>query len=486
MNLRQRTIEGIAWSVLQRWGNQAISFVVFLILARLLDPAAFGLIALASVFISFVQVFLDQGMGQAIVQHPNIERAHLDTAFWVNMLTGVSLMLFGILFSPYIAILFKEPEIAPIIAWLSISFLFAGLSSTQSAILQRNLDFRTLSMRTLIARITGGIVGVACALAGLGVWSLVAQTLVGGFFGVIVLWRVIDWRPRFRFSKSHFSELFSYGSNVVGRRILGVVNTRLDDFLIGFFLGVTELGYYTVAYRILRVLLDLIGGLATSVIFPVFSRLQKEPEKLRQFFYKVIQYSAVVAFPVFILLVLLAPEIVPIFFGEEWNDSIPVMQVLAFGGLAIVVSDINGSLVLALGKPSWILVAQIVITCIRVVFFFLIVHLGIVAVAFAFVITTYFTIPVLMEMSHRLLKYSRRIYFRHYLVPILSLIPMVIIVFILKVLLENWSFKLGALGVYFSASIAVYLLMVQLLDPFLMKESYQMIRGLMMRESMEA
>lgn len=486
MNLREKTITGIVWSSLERWGNQVISFIVFLILARLLEPAAFGLVALASVFISFAQVFLDQGMGQAIVQHRDIEPEHLDTAFWVNMLTGTILMLFGILFSHFLADLFKEPLIAPVIAWLSLSFLLAGLTSTQTAILQRDLDFRTLSVRTLVARVAGGVVGVVCAFVGLGVWSLVAQTLAGGVVGVIVLWRISDWRPKFRFSKKHFSELFSYGSNVVGRRMLGVVNSRLDDFLIGFYLGVTALGYYTVAYRILRVLLDLIAGLATSVIFPVFSRLQEEPEKLCRYFYQVVQYSAVVAFPIFITLALLAPEIVPIFFGVEWNDSIPVMQVLAFAGLAIAVSDIKGSLILALGKPSWILIAQIAITCIRVVFFFIFVRSGIVAVALAFAVTTYFNIPVLIVMSHSLLKYNLRTYFQQYLPSILSALPMVTIIVILKVLLGGWSFQLGALMVYLLAGMSIYLLVLQLVNPLLMQQSYQMLRNLIASPKTEA
>ncbi|HEY9661499.1 MAG TPA: lipopolysaccharide biosynthesis protein, partial [Allocoleopsis sp.] len=309
MNLKQKAFKGIIWSAIESWGRQAISTIIFFVLARLLTPEAFGLIALSSVFIAFIQIFLDQGFSQAIVQREKVEPEHLDTAFWTNITISTLLTLTSITFADEIALLFKEPALASILRWLSLNFILISLSSVQEAVLARQFAFKALATRSLIAIVVGGSIGLGMAISGYGVWSLVAYQLVNASVRVLVLWWSSDWRPGFKVSLLHFKQLFSFGINIVGNNCLSFLDRRSDDFLIGFFLGSVALGYYSIAYKVLLTTTELLMGFVNKVAMPVFSRLQDNPERLRQAFYRSTQLTSLIAFPCFIGIALSAPEI---------------------------------------------------------------------------------------------------------------------------------------------------------------------------------
>jgi PST family polysaccharide transporter len=200
MDLKQEAVRGVAWSAAEKWGIRVITFLVTLILARFVSPESFGLIAYATVFISFAGIFVEQGFSDAIVQFPTIEREHLDTAFWIGILMGTLLSIFTFATSGMIANVFHEPQLIPILKWLSPVFLVGALNSVQYSILRRKLAFRSLTVRSLICVLISGTVAAIMAVLGFGVWSLVARSLVSGVVSVITLWGVSDWRPSFRLS----------------------------------------------------------------------------------------------------------------------------------------------------------------------------------------------------------------------------------------------------------------------------------------------
>ena len=199
MSLKRKFINGTIWSATQMWGMRAIDFLVFLILARLLGPEAFGLIALATVYLAFLSVFIDQGFSDVIIQREEITDRHLDTAFWTGIFIALLLILVSIFAADVVANIFNEPDLAPIIRVLSISFLLMAVRGTQQAILQRNLQFKPLAIRSLLASLIGGVVGIVFALLNFNVWSLVVQYLTAVAVGVLELWKVSDWRPKLRF-----------------------------------------------------------------------------------------------------------------------------------------------------------------------------------------------------------------------------------------------------------------------------------------------
>ncbi len=425
MSLREKAAKGIFWSIIQKWGREAISFLTFIALSRLLEPEAFGLVAMALIFTVFVDIFLDQGFGAAIVQRDDLEPGHLDTAFWISIMSGVLLTGAGIASARFIASFYNEPRLTPILAWLSVTFVISAFSSTQIAILQRKLAFKSLAARSMAATFGGGVVGVGMALAGFGVWSLVAQNLVNGLVAALVLWRASDWRPGLKVSVQHYKDLFGFGLSVVGNNLLKVLVRRTDDFLIGYYLGPTLLGYYTIGYRLLLVIIRLVTGISNSVAFPTFSRLQQNPKRMRRAFYNVTQYTSLLAFPVFIGAAILAPEMVPALFGDQWLPSVPVMQVLSMIGILQSVVFFNGSIMRASGKPSWEFAIMLLNTVCSVIAFMLVVRLGIVAVAASFVVVGYLVAPFSYQAVRKLIHIQLGTYLRQFVAPLSASLVMV-------------------------------------------------------------
>jgi PST family polysaccharide transporter len=476
MSLRQRALQGVVWSVIQKWGREAISFVVLVTLSRLLAPEAFGLVAMALVFTAFVQIFLDQGFSAAIVQRADIEPEHLNTAFWISVSSGVVLTAGTVAASGLIGAFFDQPRLGPVVKVLSLGFILTALSSTQMAILQRQLAFKSLALRSITANMVGGVVGVSFAFAGFGVWSLVAQKLAGNLAGVIVLWRASDWRPGFKLSTKHYKELFTFGVSVVGNNILKVFVRRSNDFLIGYFLGATLLGYYTVGYKLLLVLLRLVTGIINSVAFPTFSRLQHNRERMRSAFYKVTQYTSLLAFPVFLGLAVLAPDLIPAIFGEKWAPSVPVLQVLAFIGILESVQAFNGSIMRASGKPSWQFGIMLLTSIGSVIGFFIAVRWGIVAVAASFVIVGYLFAPVSYAAVRRLIQIDFRTYARQFVPPLTASLIMLMVIVGLKDVLgdHGWNSYL-LISLYVAVGGLVYLLVIGLTARSLLNQMLELV-----------
>ena len=471
MSLRQKAAKGIFWSVIQKWGRAAISIVTFVVLSRLLSPEAFGLVALATVFTVFIELFLDQGFGAAIVQRDEIEPEHLDTAFWINILTGLVLTGGVIAFSEVIAALFEEPRLASVLRWLSISFILSALSSTQISILQRKLAFKNLAARSLAATAVGGVVGISMAFAGFGVWSLVGQDLATNAAGIVILWSASDWRPGLKVSKKHYKDLFSFGVSIVGNHALTVTIRRSDDLLIGYFLGPTLLGFYTIGYQLLLVIIRLVTEVTNSVAFPAFSRIQNEPERMRRAFYNVTQYTSLFAFPVFIGLAVLAPELVPVVFGEKWAPSIPVMQVLSLIGILQSVLFFNGSVIKASGKPSWQLGIMLLNAVCSVIGFLLAVKWGIVAVAASFVIVGYLLAPISYLAVRRLIQIDFRTYLWQFVPSLSASLMMVVVIMGLKYLFRDQSLNVYLeLSIYLLSGVLTYMLVIGLTARWLYQE----------------
>ena len=463
VSLREKAAKGIVWSVIQKWGREGISSIALIVLSRLLVPEAFGLVALASVFTAFASVFLDQGFGAAIVQRKELEPEHLDTAFWITIASGLIMTSIGVAGSGLIAGLFKEPDLAPVIRWLSLSFVISALSSTQIAILQRKLAFKALAARSLAAAMMGGVVGVSLAFAGFGVWSLVAQDLASGVAGVFVLWRASEWRPGLNLSRKHYKELFTFGISVIGNNTLKVLMRRSDDLLIGYFLGPVLLGYYTIGYQLLLFITRLVTEITDAVAFPAFSRLQHNPARLRNAFYRVTQYTSLLAFPVFIGLASVAQELVPVVFGAKWAPSIPVMQVLAFIGILQSVMFFNNSILRAAGRPSWEFGIMLLTSASSVIGFLVAVRWGIVAVAASFVFVGYLLSPVSYAAVKRLVRIEIKTYLRQFIAPLLSSLVMVAVVLALKFLLKPQDLNSYVeLAIYVLAGGLTYLIFILL------------------------
>jgi PST family polysaccharide transporter len=465
MSLKQEAVKGVVWSAAQKWGVRLISFLVMLILARLILPESFGLVAYATVFISFAQIFVDQGFSDAIVQFPTLEREHLDTAFWISILTGTILTLASIAASTLIASLFHEPQLSPIIKWLSPIFILSALSSVQQSILRRNLAFKSLTTRSLLATISSGVVAVIMAFLGFGVWSLVAKLIVEGAVGAIVLWQVSDWRPSFRLSGKHFKDLFSFGINIVGGNFVDFLSVHSDDFLIGYFLGPLALGYYTLAYNLLLVMTDLLVTVPNLVAFPVFSKIQSDPDRLKSAFNEVTQLQSLIAFPIFLGIFIVAPEAVRVIYTDKWAASIPVIQILMLIGIVRSAIYFYSSIFRAAGKPSWRFGLYSLTALLNVVGFMIVVRMGIVAVAVSYVVVSYILMPLYFILIQKLIHVDILSHLKQYAPAFVSSLVMIGVVLVFKHFLGESFSMVIRLAIYVIAGAAAYLLAIRLIQP---------------------
>jgi len=349
VSLRDRAVRGVFWASVYTWGVQLGSVLLFLLLARILGPTDFGLVALATVYLDLVDRMIDQGFASAIVQRRELDDQHLDSAFWTSMAIAVFAMGMTLLGAPLVASVTHQPRLIPVLRVLSLTMVCTAMVSVQEGILTRRLAFRSLAMRGLSSVAVGGAVGVGMALAGLGVWSLVGQQLAWELAAIVVLWRATGWRPGLRVSRARLKELWKVGAPITGTRLLETGQRRSSDFIVGAMLGSTALGFFAVGQRMATALNRMIVDSVSQVAFPTFSRLQEDPQQLLRAYYKAIQYAAAIAFPAFLGLAALAPEFIAAWFGPKWLPSVRVSQVLAILALTWMTARFNGAVLQALG-----------------------------------------------------------------------------------------------------------------------------------------
>ena len=469
-NLEKKAVQGLFWSVVEKGGIQATQFITFLVLARLLQPEVFGLISLANIFIHFVQSLVGSGFSSAIVQRKQLEKEHLNTAFWVNLAIGALLTGVGIFSASTIASFFEQPDLAPIISWLSLNVLINSAAGTQQALLTRRLNFRELAKCRVFSLLVGSVTGVSMAFAGFGVWSLVSQALVANLLGVCLLWQVSDWRPELKASFNHFKDLASFGINFIGISLLVFFSRRIDDFLIGYFLGPTALGYYTIAYKLFLTIIQILQQGVHKVSLPTFSKLQDNLPGLQRAFYTATTLTCFVTFPAFLGMAAVAPELVRIIFGEQWIPSIPIMQILVLNGILISAMSFTGPIIMAMGKPSWNLFLLFIITFVKTIAFLFVVQHGIVFIAIALVVSNYLALPIRLWITKRLVNVSWLRLSKQLIAPILASIIMVIIILTSKALLQNWLDTRILLTGYIALGVLAYILLTWLMAPHLFQK----------------
>lgn len=477
MSLKQKAFKGLLWFTLQNSSLQVFSLIIFLILARLLSPETFGLIALANVFLAFMRIFLDQGFSKALIQREELEPEHLDAAFWSQVGSGILLTTITFFTADVVAAVFDQPKLIPILQSLSLIFVFNSLIQVHTALLNREFAFKITAMRTLLATIISGTLGIIMAFAGYGVWSLVTLNVTAELVSVIVIWGTVDWRPKLRFSFQHFRDLYSFGIYLLALKFIKFFNKRADNLLIGYFLGEVALGYYAIAYRLLEVMTQLLVKTVDKVALPTFSRLQTEPKRFRQLFYQTTQFTSLIAFPTFLGVVVLAPELILTLFGKQWIPATEVMQILAVEGILLAVSLFHKSVFISMGKPSWIVKISLFNATANIVACSIAVRWGIIAVALAYVISSYLVFPLSQWAVNRLIKVESRTYLRQFATPLISSMVMVGAIVVAKNLLSDTADPKLLLIVGTTIGILVYALCVRILEPELVTKVWKLVKS---------
>lgn len=402
--LTERSLRALLWSAGDSFGQVALSFATFFVLVRMLEPADFGIVALAGVFIFFFGPIANLGFTEALVQRQQIDSEHFNTSFWCSLGISLALMSACFLGADALARLLGEPAFAPVLQWLSLTLPLNALGGVQLAFLRRDIRFRELSMRSLAGRAAGSIVGIAAAVAGMGVWSLVAQQLVGALIKSLAVALATPWRPKPRVSLRHFRELWGFGFHTTSSQIVLAASEQLLTLLIGWLVGSVALGYFTVGLRMVELIRSVIANAVQNVAFAAFSRLQDDLPALQRAYRQATRISCLFGFPIGAGMIVLAEPLVTTLFGAKWAESIPLFQILATGMFFSFYTMFVSSLHRALGRADIGLYLSIAVLVLGVVGVGIANRWGLVAIAMVWVGRLFVILPAIVLLLRWLLR----------------------------------------------------------------------------------
>lgn len=359
-NLKNTTIRALSWSFVEVIGRQGVRFVIGIILARLLLPAQFGLIAMLMIFMAVAQSFLDSGFGAALIQKRDVTQLDTCSIFYFNIVVGIAAASILCLVAPWIAEFYNQSILTSMMRALSLVIVISSFGLIQETIFTKQLNFKIQTKVSLLASTLSGIIGVALATFGFGVWSLVVQQLSWAFFRTICLWFFSPWRPTMIFSFTALREMFGFGSRLL---VSGVLNQIFDNIyllVIGKLFSAADLGYYTRANTLQALPSQTLSEMVGRVTFPVFSSIQDDPIRLKRGLKKALTVLVLMNFPMMIGLTVIARPLVLVLLTEKWAECIPYLQLLCVLGLLFPLHLINLSVIQALGRSDLFLRLEII------------------------------------------------------------------------------------------------------------------------------
>lgn len=342
----------VIWNYVSFAAGKMLVLVTMAILARLLTPEDFGVVGFATVAVAYLAVLKDLGLGGALIQRKDDIDESAETVFAFNLITGAVLTVLCFLGAPLVADFFREPLVVPLLRVLSLTFVLEALGSVQLVLLRKNMDFKRKLIPDVGRSVVKGAVSIAAAAAGFGVWALVWGQLAGVVTSVILTWTVFPWRPRVRIHRRLVRPLARFGGPLIVTDIQFAIWSNLDYLVVGRLLGDVALGVYTLAYRLPELLIQSVWRVLGGAIFPLFSKLQDQPALLRRGFLATIKYTQVLVVPMCVGLFITAEPAVRALFGEQWNQAIPVLQVMCVFSLLGSIGVNAGDVYKALGRPG--------------------------------------------------------------------------------------------------------------------------------------
>jgi len=350
--LKNKTIGALFWSFFERISQNGIQFVIAIILARLLAPAEFGLIAMLTIFMAVAQSFIDSGFGQALIQKKNATHIDECSIFYFNILVGFLAAGLLCLAAPWIAGFYNQPLLVPLTCVLSLNLIINAFGMVQTVLLTKHIDFKTQLKVSVIATFFSGTIGVTMALNGFGVWSLVAQSLGSNFFRTILLWFFNTWRPSLIFSYASLRGMFAFGSRLLASGLLDTVFRNIYFVVIGKLFSPIALGFYSRAKKLQQLPVNNISSIVSRVTFPVFSSVQDDKPRLKRGVRKALIMLVMINFPMMIGLAIVAKPLVLVLLTEKWLPCVPYLQLLCVVGMLYPLHVINCNVLIAQGRSD--------------------------------------------------------------------------------------------------------------------------------------
>lgn len=484
-NLATKSVKAAGWVGMSQAVRLVLQFVVNVMLARLLRPSDFGLLAMVVVFTNLAWVFVEFGLSSALIQKQDLTEEHIHSSFWFNLAMGLGLTVLFAASAPFIASFYESPRLLPIIIAIAPTFLIFSFGIIPTSLLTKSLRFKPLAISETVAFILGGSAAVTMAFLGLGVWSLVWQQIIAALVSVFMLWSFTRWRVRFVFKWSRLKDLLGFGLNLTGFNFVNYFSRNLDNMLIGKYLGSAPLGFYNLAYKLLLFPINNIALVLGRVMFPSLSSIQSDKARTRSAYVRANKFIVTITLPLMVGLFILAPEFIKAFFGSKWEDAIPLVQILAIVGMMQPISHTTGWIYMSQGRTEIMFRWNLVYLAVTALGFVVGLRWGVEGVAAGYATTSYLLIYPGLAIPFRLVDLKIRHFMRQLVMIFISSGVMGITVLGTRYLLEKAGMRSEMLLLLLCVAVAIvtYSAVLYLLDRTILPEVLNLLKQARMKGS---
>ena len=400
-SLKSKTAHGVLWSSVERFSIQGVHFFVTLVLARILTPKDFGLIGMLAVFIAIAQSLVDSGFSLALIRKQDRTEIDNSTVFYFNIVTSIFVYLLLYVTAPFVAVFFHESQLTDLMRVLCLVVIINSFAVIQRVIYTASVNFKVQAKATTIAAVLSGVIGIAMAFRGAGVWALVSQQLSSALFNTLLLWYYSLWRPIWAFSWKSFKQLYLFGVNLM---LVGIAETLYQNsyqIFIGRFFPASQLGHFTQAKHIATLPSSNISGIIARVTYPVMSKIQEDNEKLSEVYRQLARVIAFVVFPMMCGLAALSFPVIEVLIGSQWHFAAILMIPLSFSFMFYPVHAINMNILQVKGKSKLYLESEMIKKVISIVFLVGTIPFGIIIMCYGRIVSSVLTLFVNMFYTSR-------------------------------------------------------------------------------------
>lgn len=405
-NLKEKTVSGMMWGAVGKMGTLTINFLSNLVLARLLMPEDFDCIGMLAIFLAVSNIFIQGGLGTALIQKKNPTKLDYSTVFYWNLVFAVVFYVILFAIAPAVARFYGLPILQPMLRVQSSVLIIQSFAIVQITQLQKRMDFRALAIRNMAAALAGTLIAIPMAFHGYGAWSLVASAILAAIVNVLLLWKMSDWRPSLEFSFASLKQLFSFGGLMLLSSLAETLYTNLQGLIIGKRFPAGNLGYYMQAKKLEEVPVTGLSSIVNDVTFPAFAKLQDDPDRLLEGMRKSTKALSFVNFPMMILLMIIALPLITLLYGAKWETSAPYFQILCISGLIYTINTLNTNVIKALGKGKIYFAVQIIKRTIGIALIFFGMRYGIYGLLWAVASVSYISFIINALVSKKLINYG--------------------------------------------------------------------------------
>jgi len=404
--IKIKTLSNMIWRFAERCGAQGVAFVVSIVLARLLTPTEYGTVALITVFTTIFQVFVDSGMGNALIQKKNADQLDFSSVFYFNIVMCV--VVYAILFAiaPLIASFYDDPSLTPMVRVVGLTIIIAGLKNIQQAYVSKHLLFRKFFFSTLGGTIVAGVVGIAMAYLGFGAWAIVAQQVINVFIDTCILYITVRWRPTKQFSLKRLKQLFGFGWKLLASSLLDTVYNNLRSLIIGKLYSSDDLAYYNKGKQIPNLFITNINNSIDSVLFPVMSQEQNDVTRIKSMLRRSIKTSVYILAPLMMGIAFVAEPLIRLLLTEKWLSCVFFLRIFCITYMFYPIHTANLNAIKAMGRSDLFLKLEILKKIVGMAAVLISMWFGVKAMALSLLVTSLLSQLINSWPNRRLLDYG--------------------------------------------------------------------------------